>query len=151
MDNYDEEADFSYEDVIDCLKQFIYQSRIKNIFSELDMIPQDILKSADINLIDAEENENLVDYCKRYINFLLILRITEDYKDEVEQKDEKEKITGQEDNTSDDSDFLNKFNSAVEDGNINQMIGLIIKYSVIPVRMSPVASGELKLCLLYTF
>lgn len=65
MDSYNEEADFDYEDVIDCLKQFIYQPTIKNIFEELEMTPQDILKSADKNLIDAEEDESLVDYCKR--------------------------------------------------------------------------------------
>lgn len=145
MDNYDEEADFDYEDVIDCLKQFIYQPKIKSIFEELEMTPQDILKSTDKNLIDAEEDESLVNYCKRYINFLLILKITKNYRKEVEKKDNKKELTDQEDITSEDSEFLESFSIALEDGDVNKILGLVIKYSMIPVKIDEVPSGELKL------
>ena len=145
MDSYSEEADFDYEDVIDCLKQFIYQPTIKNIFEELEMTPQDILKSADKNLIDAEEDESLVDYCKRYINFLLIIKITKNYRKEVEKKNEKEEIQGLEDKTIEDSKFLKGFKSALEDGDINKILGLVIRYSTIPVEIRESPTGELKL------
>ncbi len=145
MDSYNEEADFDFEDVIECLKQFIYKPKIKNIFEELEMTPQDILENADENLIDAEEDENLVDYCKRYINFLLVLKITKNYIKEVEKKNEKEEIIGLEDKTVKDSKFLKGFKNALEDGDINKILGLVIRYSTIPVEIREIPTGELKL------
>lgn len=145
MDEYNEEAEFDYEDVIECLKKFINQPKIKNIFEELDMSIEDILKVADDNLIDAEENESLVDYCKRYINFLLIIKVTKNYIKEVEVKDEKAEVTDVEDEEVKGSKFLNSFGVAFEDGDVNRIIGLIIQYSMLPVKIKNEPKGELKL------
>lgn len=145
MDGYDEEADFDYEDVIDCLKQFLSQTKIKKIFEELNMTSKDILKIADGNLIDAEDDEGLVDYCKRYITFLLVVKITKEYVKEVKEKDEKEEVTGVENLNAEDSKFLNEFASAFDDGDIKKIIGLIIQYSTIPVKISALPKGEIKL------
>lgn len=140
MDEYNEEAEFDYEDVIDCVKKYIERPKIKNIFLELDMSKKDIIKFADENLIDAEENEELVDYCKRLINFLAIIQVTKNYVKEIIEKDKKEKIENDE---MEESKFLNSFSSAYEDGDVDKIIWLIIKYSKIPVEIEKDASGEI--------
>lgn len=145
MDEYNEEADFDYEDVIECLKKFISQPKIKEIFGELELSQKDILKIADQNLIDAEEGETVIEYCKRYILFLLIIEITKEYVKEVEEKVLKEEITGVEDREIEGTKFLNSFAEAFEDGNINKIINLIVKNSIMPVKVTGIPKGELSL------
>lgn len=139
MDEIEDFADFSDEDVVSCIEGML-TSELKEIFNKIGLSPERVLKELDKNVeIDAFEEETLQDYSTRCLEYIMLNKLTRSIS---------KKVMAEGDKTSNETvdpekmeQFLDNYLQAYSDGEVDKMSELIEKYGIIPVIENDELSG----------
>lgn len=158
MSNYLNQKEFDYEDVIKAIKEIFKNENIKNIYDELGLPLDTIIKNADDNLIDAIEGERLIEYTARYLTFILVVNVCKKFVEEAKQKimkdrkyqaylnnEDEDEVEEPEEFFLKDTEYLQEISAAYIEGDYNQIIDCIVREHIIPKELGENSVGEIKI------
>lgn len=131
----DEEiADFSFKDVIECINSLL-SADVKRTLKELGITSSQALLM-ELNEIEFEaySDENLDGYSKRCLGYVLLNKLN--------QNKAQEFTKGTIIESSQIADFISEYTAAYNDGEIEEMLEIIDRYSIIPIINDGNVSGS---------
>jgi hypothetical protein len=126
------EENFYYEDIVDGVKK-LFTPNVLAIFKDAGISKQELKKNIEKNMVPVLGNENLDEYCKRYLKFLLLDQLNNNFAENIDKKVEKNnsEIEMYQEQDKQNDNYKATYSEAYENGDYKTLYAISVNYLVI--------------------